>query len=233
MAKLIPKQIADPGNWRGKTLDRMRKLINETNPDIVEERKWIKRGNPAGGPVWSGDGIICTGETYKSVVKRTFAKGASLTDPARLFNSSLDGNVRRAIDIHEGKEIDADAFKALVRAAIASMHPPESRSKPMSLEIYLAYVLACVVLACELITLVPGPKVIDAIKKPRSIPEHLAGRHAAHRAVEFDLTLVAYRGQLPGVYRSFNSLAAFSLMISARTSSLIGSFSNSASQRSG
>ena len=119
MAKLIPKQIADPGNWRGKTLDRMRKLIQEAAPDIVEERKWIKPSNPLGVPVWSRNGIICTGETYKSVVKLTFAKGASLQDPAQRFNSSLDGNVRRAIDIHEGEEIDAGAFKALVRAAAA------------------------------------------------------------------------------------------------------------------
>ena len=119
MAKLTSKKIAEPGDWRGKTLDRMRKLINETNPAVIEERKWIKPGNPLGVPVWSRNGIICTGETYKSVVKLTFAKGASLQDPAKLFNSSLDGNVRRAIDIHEGEEIDAGAFKALVRAAIA------------------------------------------------------------------------------------------------------------------
>ena len=119
MAKLISKKITEPGDWRGKTLDRMRKLIKETMPDIVEERKWIKPGNPLGVPVWSHGGIICTGETYKSVVKLTFAKGASLQDPAKLFNSSLDGNVRRAIDIHEGEEIDAGAFKALVRAAAA------------------------------------------------------------------------------------------------------------------
>ena len=118
-AKLILKKIVKPGDWRGKTLDRMRKLIKETVPDIVEEIKWIKPSNPLGVPVWSRNGIICTGETYKSVVKLTFAKGASLKDPARLFNSSLDGNVRRAIDIHEGEEIDAGAFKALVRAAAA------------------------------------------------------------------------------------------------------------------
>ena len=97
----------------------MRKLIKETVPDIVEEIKWIKPSNPLGVPVWSRNGIICTGETYKSVVKLTFAKGASLQDPAKIFNSSLDGNVRRAIDIHEGEEIDAGAFKALVRAAAA------------------------------------------------------------------------------------------------------------------
>ena len=119
LAKLISKKIAKPGDWHGKTLDRMRKLIQEAAPDIVEERKWIKPSDPLGVPVWSRDGIICTGETYKSVVKLTFAKGASLQDPAKLFNSSLDGNVRRAIDIHEGEEIDAGAFKALVRAAAA------------------------------------------------------------------------------------------------------------------
>ena len=118
-AKLILKQIVKPGDWRGKTLDRMRKLIKEAVPDIVEETKWIKPSNPLGVPVWSCNGIICTGETYKSVVKLTFAKGASLQGPAKLFNSSLDGNVRRAIDIHEGEEIDASAFKALVRAAAA------------------------------------------------------------------------------------------------------------------
>ena len=110
---LISRRIAELGDWRGETLGRMRRLIKEADPDVVEEWKWM------GTPVWSHDGIICTGESYKSVVKLTFAKGASLKDPARLFNSSLDGNVRRAIDIHEGEEVDARAFKALVRAAIA------------------------------------------------------------------------------------------------------------------
>jgi hypothetical protein len=112
-AELISKKIAALGDWRGKTLGRMRKLIKQADPDVVEEWKWM------GTPVWSHDGIICTGESYKSVVKLTFAKGASLKDPARLFNSSLDGNVRRAIDIHEGEEVDASAFKALVRQAVA------------------------------------------------------------------------------------------------------------------
>jgi hypothetical protein len=112
-SELISKSIADLGDWRGNTLGRMRKLITEADPDVVEEWKWM------GTPVWSHDGIICTGESYKSVVKLTFAKGASLTDRARLFNSSLDGNVRRAIDIHEGEEVDASAFKALVRQAVA------------------------------------------------------------------------------------------------------------------
>ena len=112
-SELISSRIAELGDWRGKTLARMRKLIKEEDPDVVEEWKWM------GTPVWSHDGIICTGESYKSVVKLTFAKGASLKDPKRLFNSSLDGNVRRAIDIHEGEEIDASAFKALVREAIA------------------------------------------------------------------------------------------------------------------
>jgi len=112
-AKLISKRIAELGDWRGKTLSRMRKLIQEADPDVVEEWKWM------GTPVWSHDGIICTGESYKTVVKLTFAKGASLSDPSRLFNSSLDGKVRRAIDIHEGEEVDASAFKALVRQAIA------------------------------------------------------------------------------------------------------------------
>src|SRR5687767_11466627 len=111
-AALISKRIADLGDWRGETLARMRKLIKEADPDVVEEWKWM-------GPVWSHDGIICTGESYKSVVKLTFAHGASLKDPARLFNSSLDGKVRRAIDIREGDEVDASAFKALVRQAVA------------------------------------------------------------------------------------------------------------------
>ena len=112
-SKLINERIAELGDWRGETLARMRALISEADPDVVEEWKWM------GTPVWSHDGGICTGESYKSVVKLTFFKGASLKDPARLFNSSLDGNVRRAIDIHEGEEIDANAFKALIRAAVA------------------------------------------------------------------------------------------------------------------
>ena len=110
---LISKRIADLGDWRGETLGRMRKLIKAADPDVVEEWKWM------GTPVWSHDGILCTGESYKQVVKLTFAKGASLKDPKRLFNSSLEGNVRRAIDIHEGEEVDATAFKALVREAVA------------------------------------------------------------------------------------------------------------------
>jgi hypothetical protein len=114
----ISKRIAELGDWRGKTLSRMRTLIKEADPDVVEEWKWVKATTP-GTPVWSHDGIICTGESYKNVVKLTFAKGASLEDPARLFNSSLDGNVRRAIDIHEGEEVDESAFKALVRQAVA------------------------------------------------------------------------------------------------------------------
>jgi hypothetical protein len=117
-SELIDKRIAELGDWRGKTLSRMRTLINEADPDVVEEWKWVKPTNP-GTPVWSHDGIICTGESYKSTVKLTFAKGASLKDPAKLFNSSLDGNVRRAIDIHEGEKVDAGAFKALIRAAVA------------------------------------------------------------------------------------------------------------------
>jgi len=112
-SELISKKIAELGDWRGKTLSRMRKLIKEADPDAVEELKW------RGTPVWSHDGIICTGESYKNVVKLTFAKGASLKDPARLFNSSLEGNVRRAIDIHEGEEVPEPAFQALVRQAAA------------------------------------------------------------------------------------------------------------------
>jgi hypothetical protein len=105
-------------DWRSTTLDRMRKLIKEADPDAVEEVKWRKPSSPAGVPVWSHGGIICTGETYKAVVKLTFAKGAALKDPAKLFNSSLKGTTRRAIDIREGDEIDAAAFKALVREAV-------------------------------------------------------------------------------------------------------------------
>jgi len=112
-SELISQRIAELGDWRGETLGRMRDLINEADPDVVEEWKW------RGVPVWSLDGIICTGETYKTVVKLTFAKGASLKDPTRLFNSSLDGAVRRAIDIHEAENIDETALKALVREAIA------------------------------------------------------------------------------------------------------------------
>ena len=112
-SKLISKRIADLGDWRGETLGRMRKLIKEADPDVVEEWKWM------GTPVWSHDCIICTGESYKSVVKLTCAKGASLKDPARLFNSSLDGKVRRAIDIHEGEKVNESAFKTLVRQAVA------------------------------------------------------------------------------------------------------------------
>jgi hypothetical protein len=126
-SELISKRIAELGDWRGKTLGRMRKLIKEADPDIVEEWKWVKATTP-GTPIWSHDGIICTGESYKSVVKLTFAKGASLKDPARLFNSSLDGNVRRAIDIHEGEEVDESAFKALVRQAVAVNSSGKSRS---------------------------------------------------------------------------------------------------------
>ncbi|CAB3684617.1 DUF1801 domain-containing protein [Paraburkholderia rhynchosiae] len=123
-SELIDKRIADLGDWRGETLSAIRKLIKEGDPDVVEEWKWM------GTPVWSHDGIICTGESYKSVVKLTFAKGASLEDPAKLFNSSLDGNVRRAIDIHEGEALDADAFKALIHAAIAlNTSSKKSRSK--------------------------------------------------------------------------------------------------------
>jgi len=117
-AKLITNRITELQDWRGETLDRMRRLIKEADPDVVEEWKWAKASSP-GTPVWSHEGIICTGETYKSVVKLTFARGASLKDPKRLFNSSLDGNVRRAIDIRKGEQVNAAAFKALVREAIA------------------------------------------------------------------------------------------------------------------
>src|SRR5262245_6501995 len=125
---LISKRIAALGDWRGETLRRMRRLIQEADPDVVEELKWM------GTPTWSHDGILCTGESYKSVVKLTFSKGASLKDPARLFNSSLDGNARRAIDIREGEEVDESAFKALVRQAVAlnrsGKSTPSRKAKP-------------------------------------------------------------------------------------------------------
>jgi hypothetical protein len=127
-SELISNKIAELGDWRGKTLARMRKFIKQADPDVIEEWKWM------GTPVWSHDGIICTGESYKSVVKLTFARGASLKDPARLFNSSLEGNVRRAIDIHEGEVVDEPAFKALVRQAIAlnslGKAKPKKNAKP-------------------------------------------------------------------------------------------------------
>jgi hypothetical protein len=127
-SELIDKRIADLWDWRGETLSRMRQLIKEADPDVVEEWKWVKATSP-GTPVWSHDGIICTGESYKSIVKLTFAKGASLKDPAKLFNSGLDGNTRRAIDIHEGEEVDAAAFKALIRAAVA-LNTSGGKAKP-------------------------------------------------------------------------------------------------------
>jgi hypothetical protein len=111
--------IEELGDWRGETLARVRGIINQADPDVVEEVKWRKPSNPAGVPVWSHDGMICTGETYKDKVKLTFARGASLDDPSALFNSSLEGNTRRAIDIHEDDEIDEEALKALIRAAVA------------------------------------------------------------------------------------------------------------------
>ncbi len=116
---LIDQRIAQLGGWKGQTLARMRKLIREADPDVVETVKWRKPSSPLGVPVWEHGGILCTGEVYKAAVKLTFAKGASIDDPKGLFNSSLEGNTRRAIDIHEDEEVDADAFKALVRAAVA------------------------------------------------------------------------------------------------------------------
>ena len=127
-SELIDKSIAELGDWRGETLSRMRKLIKEADPDVVEEWKWRKPSHP-GVPVWSHQGLICTGESYKSIVKLTFAKGASVKDPAKVFNSSLDGNVRRAIDIHEGEEVDAGAFKALFVPRSPSIHPAERQGQ--------------------------------------------------------------------------------------------------------
>jgi hypothetical protein len=117
-SELISERIRELGDWRGKTLLRVRQLIKEADPEIVEEWKWVKPTNP-GTPVWSHNGLVCTGETYKNAVKLTFSKGASLEDPSRLFNSSLDGKVRRAIDIREGDQINEPALKELIRAAVA------------------------------------------------------------------------------------------------------------------
>jgi hypothetical protein len=133
-AQLIDERIRSLGGWRGETLARIRRLIHEADPDIVEECKWVKPGNPMGVPVWSHAGIVCTGEVYKEAVKLTFAQGASLPDPRKLFNSSLDGNTRRAIDVREGEVLDAGAFKVLVKAAVAenlrrSASKPQGRGK--------------------------------------------------------------------------------------------------------
>jgi hypothetical protein len=132
-----PQLIHELNDWRGAMLARIRRLIREADPDVVEEVKWRKPSNPLGVPVWGHDGIICTGETYKAVVKLTFAKGASLKDPSGLFNASLEGNVRRAIDFHEGDTIDEKALKALIRAAVAlntsaraTARPDRSRKRP-------------------------------------------------------------------------------------------------------
>lgn len=123
-SELISKKISELGDWRGETLSRMRDFIKQADPDVVEEWKW------RGTPVWSHDGIICTGESYNNVVKLTFAKGASLKDPTRLFNASLDGNVRRAIDIHEGEKVDESAFKALVGQAVTLNSSGKSKTAP-------------------------------------------------------------------------------------------------------
>ncbi len=137
-SRLIDQRIRDLKGWRGQTLARMRALILEADPDVIEEVKWRKPSNAmAGVPVWSHDGIICTGETYTKVVKLTFARGASIPDPSRLFNSSLEGNTRRAIDIHEGEEVDAKAFKMLVKAAVAQNGPAAkagAKAKPVARE---------------------------------------------------------------------------------------------------
>ena len=128
-AASIDERIKNLGDWRGKVLAKVRAIIHAADPEIVEEWKWIKATSP-GTPVWSHGGIVCTGETYKSVVKMTFAKGAQLKDPKGLFNSSLDGNVRRAIDIHEGESVDHAALKALIRAAVALNLEAKSKPKP-------------------------------------------------------------------------------------------------------
>ena len=121
-SRLIDAKIASLSDWRGGLLARVRALIKQADPDVVEEVKWRKPSNPSGVPTWSHAGILCTGETYKDKVKLTFARGAALDDPNRLFNASLDGNTRRAIDLHEGDKLDEAAFRALIRAAVASPH---------------------------------------------------------------------------------------------------------------
>src|SRR5437879_370674 len=125
----IDEKIKELGDWRGKTLAKVREIIHEADPEMVEEWKWVKPTTP-GTPVWSHGGIVCTGETYKTVVKMTFSKGATLEDPSGLFNSSLDGNVRRAIDIHEGDKVDEAALKDLIRAAVALNLKGKSKPKP-------------------------------------------------------------------------------------------------------
>jgi hypothetical protein len=117
---LIDEKLEQLGDWRGQTLSHLRKLIQDADPEVVEECKWVKPSNPAGVPVWSHDGILCTGESYKQYVKLTFARGAALDDPKKLFNASLEGNARRAIDFHEDSKIDGAAFKQLIRAAVAA-----------------------------------------------------------------------------------------------------------------
>jgi len=126
-AARIDQIIAELGDWRGETLSRMRQLIREADKDVVEEIKWVKPTTPAGVPTWNHDGLICTGETYKAYVKLTFANGAKLDDPAGVFNAGFGGNTRRAIDLHEGEKVDAKAFKALIKAAVAFN---EAKAKP-------------------------------------------------------------------------------------------------------
>lgn len=128
-SRVIDEQIRSLGDWRGAALAEVRRLIHEAVPGVLEESKWAKANNPLGVPVWSQDGILCTGEVYKQVVKLTFAKGASLADPDGLFNSSLDGNVRRAIDLREGEKLDAKAFKALIRAAVTENQRTSSKKR--------------------------------------------------------------------------------------------------------
>jgi hypothetical protein len=125
----ITKTIAALGDWRGEALSTIRRLIKEADPDVVEEVKWVKPSNPAGVPTWTHDGIICTGEIYKAKVKLTFANGAALEDPTKLFNSSMAGETRRAIDIHEGEELDAQAFTALIREAV-DFNTAQANAKP-------------------------------------------------------------------------------------------------------
>lgn len=132
-SRLVDERIRSVGGWRGETLARLRRMIHEADPDIREDCKWMKPSNPLGVPVWSHAGIVCTGESYKEVVKLTFARGAALKDPRRLFNASLEGGTRRAIDIREGETLDAEAFKALIEAAVAeNLKSSAAKSKSKS-----------------------------------------------------------------------------------------------------
>jgi hypothetical protein len=179
-SRLVDQRIRDLGDWREETLARMRALILEADPEMIEERKWRKPSNAmAGVPVWSHHGMVCTGEAYRKVVKLTFARGARIPDPSRLFNSSLDGNTRRAIDIHEGETVDAGAFKALVKAAVAENGPPAkagAKAKPGASE----------------------AKPIKARKGEKAAVVLLAGGNPQIAKADGDAPVQAYIAAMPG-----------------------------------